>query len=41
MSRNNKKSPGKPSLTDEALEKLIIKGVVLFFAAVLIYIPAR
>ncbi|HVV73059.1 MAG TPA: hypothetical protein VHI52_16410, partial [Verrucomicrobiae bacterium] len=27
-------------LTDKALEMLIIKGVVLFFAAVLIYIPA-
>lgn len=39
MSRTNK-GQGNPPLTDEALEKLIMKGLLLFFAAVLIYIPA-
>ena len=39
--KNNFKTPAQRlPLTDEMLEKLVIKAVVLFFAAVLVYIPA-
>ena len=40
MGRKNKESVEKPRLTEQALEVIIIKAVVLFFVAILVYIPA-
>ena len=40
MSRNNQESVGKPPLTDEMVEVIFLKALLLFFMAVLIYIPA-
>jgi hypothetical protein len=41
MSRNNQELAGKPPLSHEMLEKLIVKGLVLFLMAVVVYLPVR